>query len=88
MTENTVWQSSSLEAKWKDGRGDVRLALVDFYGKNWIDLRILRDGKQHTRHGVRLSIEQATELLPRLIEAIATAQDNEEKASRQTDSKT
>ena len=51
MTENTVWQSSSLEAKWKDGRGDVRLAVVDFFGKTWIDLRILRDGKQHTRHG-------------------------------------
>ena len=56
MTEKTVWQSSSLEAKWKDGRGDVRLAQVSFYGKDWIDLRILRDGKQHTRHGVRLSI--------------------------------
>ena len=56
MTEKVVWQSSSLEAKWKDGRGDVRLAHVNFYGKDWIDLRILRDGKQHTRHGVRLSI--------------------------------
>ena len=78
MTEEVVWQSSSLEAKWKDGRGDVRLASVDFYGKKWIDLRILRDGKQHTRHGVRLSIEQAREMLPRLVEAIEKAQSEEE----------
>tara|TARA_R100001509_G_scaffold153873_1_gene115069 strand:+ start:461 stop:712 length:252 start_codon:yes stop_codon:yes gene_type:complete len=82
MTEEVVWQSSSLEAKWKDGRGDVRLASVDFYGKKWIDLRILRDGKQHTRHGVRLSIEQAREMLPRLVEAIEKAQSEEEQNDR------
>tara|TARA_R100000406_G_C3023084_1_gene101044 strand:- start:187 stop:438 length:252 start_codon:yes stop_codon:yes gene_type:complete len=82
MTEEVVWQSSSLEAKWKDGRGDVRLASVDFYGKKWIDLRILRDGKQHTRHGVRLSIEQAREMLPRLVEAIEKAQSEEEQDDR------
>lgn len=82
MTEEVVWQSSSLEAKWKDGRGDVRLASVDFYGKKWIDLRILRDGKQHTRHGVRLSIEQAREMLPRLVEAIEKAQSEEEQEDR------
>tara|TARA_R110000787_G_scaffold105733_1_gene213241 strand:+ start:299 stop:559 length:261 start_codon:yes stop_codon:yes gene_type:complete len=86
MTENTVWQSSSLEAKWKDGRGDVRLAVVDFFGKKWIDLRILRDGKQHTRHGVRLSIEQATELLPRLIEALEQAKADAEKEERKDES--
>ena len=86
MTENTVWTSSSLEAKWKDGRGDVRLASVDFYGKQWIDLRILRDGKQHTRHGVRLSIEQATEMLPRLVEVLEQAQADAEKAERKDDS--
>jgi len=86
MTEKVVWTSSSLEAKWKDGRGDVRLASVDFYGKQWIDLRILRDGKQHTRHGVRLSIEQATEMLPRLIEVLAQAQADAEKAERKDDS--
>ena len=86
MTEKVVWTSSSLEAKWKDGRGDVRLASVDFYGKQWIDLRILRDGKQHTRHGVRLSIEQATEMLPRLIEVLAQAQADAEKAARKDDS--
>jgi len=86
MTEKTVWQSSSLEAKWKDGRGDVRLAHVSFYGKDWIDLRILRDGKQHTRHGVHLSIEQATEMLPRLIEAIESAKADEEQKERKDDS--
>ena len=82
MTEKVVWTSSSLEAKWKDGRGDVRLASVDFYGKKWIDLRILRDGRQHTRHGVRLSIEQAREMLPRLVEAIEKAQSEEEQNDR------
>ncbi len=82
MTEEIVWQSSSLEAKWKDGKGDVRLASVDFYGKKWIDLRILRQGKQHTRHGVRLSIEQAKEMLPRLVEAIEKAQSEEEQDDR------
>jgi len=82
MTEEVVWQSSSLEAKWKDGKGDVRLASVDFYGKKWIDLRILRQGKQHTRHGVRLSIEQAREMLPRLVEAIEKAQSEEEQDDR------
>jgi hypothetical protein len=86
MTENTVWQSSSLEAKWKDGRGDVRLASVDFFGKTWIDLRILREGKQHTRHGVRLSIEQATEMLPRLVEALEQAKANAEKEERKDES--
>ena len=86
MTEKVVWQSSSLEAKWKDGRGSVRLAHVNFYGKDWIDLRILRDGKQHTRHGVRLSIEQATEMLPRLIEAIESIKDAQEQADRKDDS--
>ena len=86
MTEKVVWQSSRLEAKWKDGRGDVRLAHVNFYGKDWIDLRILRDGKQHTRHGVRLSIEQATEMLPRLIEAIESIKDAQEQADRKDDS--
>lgn len=86
MTEKTVWTSSSLEAKWKDGRGDVRLASVDFYGKQWIDLRILREGKQHTRHGVRLSIEQATEMLPRLVEVLEQAQADAEKAERKDDS--
>tara|TARA_Y100000114_G_C11649496_1_gene273433 strand:+ start:299 stop:559 length:261 start_codon:yes stop_codon:yes gene_type:complete len=86
MTEKVVWTSSSLEAKWKDGRGDVRLASVDFYGKKWIDLRILRDGRQHTRHGVRLSIEQATEMLPRLVEALEQAKADEEKEERKEDS--
>ena len=62
------------------------MAHVNFYGKDWIDLRILRDGKQHTRHGVRLSIEQATEMLPRLIEAIESIKDAQEQADRKEDS--
>ena len=37
MSEKTVWRSASMEGKWKDGKGDVRLAIVDFYGKIWLD---------------------------------------------------
>ena len=42
------------------------------------------DGKnQHTRHGVRLTIEQAQEMLPRLAEGIQQAQDILEKTERE-----
>jgi hypothetical protein len=83
--EKVVWRSSSMEGKWKDGAGDVRLASLEFYGKRWIDLRIIntRDGKnQHTRHGVRLTLSQAKQMLPRLVEAIAELEDAAEEAER------
>ena len=44
MSEKTVWRSASMEGKWKDGKGDVRLAIVDFYGKIWLDWR---EGASH-----------------------------------------
>jgi hypothetical protein len=59
--ERTLWRTSSMEGKWKDGKGDVRLAHIEYYGKHWLDLRILNvhEGRnQHTRHGVRLTIQQ------------------------------
>lgn len=85
MSEESMWRTASMEGKWKDGKGDVRLAYIDYYGKSWIDLRVINvtNGKnQHTRHGVRLTLEQAKEMLPRLIEAIEKCEDIEEQRSR------
>ena len=65
MGEEHIWRSVSMEGKWKDGKGDVAVRRVDYYGKTWVDLRIMNveDGKnQHTRHGVRLTVEQVKEL--------------------------
>jgi|TARA_R100001015_G_C4483383_1_gene63206 hypothetical protein len=87
MTETGVWRSSSMEGKWKDGKGDVALRIVEYYGNVWLDLRIMNttDGKnQHTRHGVRLTLEQAREMLPRLAEAIERAEDMREKKKRES----
>ena len=86
--ERTLWRTSSMEGKWKDGKGYVRLAHIEYYGKHWLDLRILNvhEGRnQHTRHGVRLTIQQAKEMLPRLIEAIASIEDKIESAERKED---
>ena len=85
MGETGIWRTSSMEGKWKDGKGDVALRLVEYYDKIWLDLRIMnvKDGQnQHTKHGVRLTIEQAKEMLPRLAEAIDKAQDVSEHKSR------
>ena len=51
MGQETLWRSPSLEGKWKDGKGDIVVSRVDYFGKTWLDLRIVRveDGKhQHT----------------------------------------
>ena len=85
MSEVQVWRTSSMEGKWKDGKGDVRLAYVDYYGKTWVDFRVMNvtDGKnQHTRHGVRLTLQQVKEMLPRLLEAIDECEAIEEARSR------
>lgn len=87
VSEKILWRTSSLEKKWADGKGDVRLAVVEYFDKTWIDLRIINvtDGKnQHTRQAVRLSLEQAQEMLPRLIEGIEAAQDAIEKKERES----
>jgi len=86
MSEIVMWRTASMENKWKDGKGDVRLAYIDYYGKSWLDLRVMNttDGKnQHTRHGVRLTLQQAKEMLPRLIEAIEHAENVEEERERE-----
>ena len=85
MGETGVWRTSSMEGKWKDGKGDVALRIVEFANNIWLDLRIMNvtDGKhQHTRHGVRLTIEQAREMLPRLQEGIVKAEDMREREER------
>tara|TARA_R110002020_G_scaffold172058_1_gene362209 strand:+ start:1425 stop:1688 length:264 start_codon:yes stop_codon:yes gene_type:complete len=85
MGETGVWRTSSMEGKWKDGKGDIALRIVEYYDNVWLDLRIMnvKEGQnQHTRHGVRLTIEQAKEMLPRLQEAIDKAQDMSEREER------
>ena len=42
MGQETLWRSPSLEGKWKDGKGDIVVSRVDYYGKTWLDLRIVR----------------------------------------------
>tara|TARA_R110002012_G_scaffold194939_2_gene363168 strand:- start:925 stop:1197 length:273 start_codon:yes stop_codon:yes gene_type:complete len=85
MSEKTVWRSASMEGKWKDGKGDVRLALVEFYGKVWLDWRVFNvtgEKEQVTRQGCRLTLEQAEEMLPRLIEAIEQGKQMKEQQER------
>lgn len=85
MGEEHIWRSVSMEGKWKDGKGDVAVRRVDFYGKTWVDFRIMnvQDGKnQHTRHGVRLTVEQVKELIPRLVEFCSSHDDEMESLSR------
>ena len=52
--ERTLWRTSSMEGKWKDGKGDVRLAHIEYYGKHWLDLRILNvhEGRTSTQDTV------------------------------------
>ena len=75
MGETGVWRTSSMEGKWKDGKGDIALRIVEYYGNVWLDLRIMNvsDG----------TIEQAQEMLPRLAEGIQQAQDILEKTERE-----
>ena len=85
MGEEHIWRSPSLEGKWKDGKGDVAVRRVDYYDKTWLDFRIMniQEGKnQHTRHGVRMSIEQVKEMLPRLIDFVKEHEDQKEQQER------
>jgi hypothetical protein len=85
MSDEVKWQSPSMEKKWKDGRGVMHLRAMTYYGKQWIDLRIMNmenTPPNFTRHGVRLTIEQAEELLPILREAIGEMKDEREETER------
>jgi len=85
MTE--IWRDVSFEGKWKNGKGHVVLSQIEYYNRQWIDLRIMNVQRpvgesQHTRHGVRLTLEQAEMLLPQLQEAIIKGKEESEKNER------
>ena len=87
MGEEQIWRSVSMEGKWKDGKGDIAVRRVDYYGNTWVDFRIMnvQEGKNpHTRHGVRLTVEQVKDMIPRLVEFCASFEDEQEKKERQT----
>ena len=78
-----IWRTVSMEGKRKDGKGHVVLTTVEYYNRMWIDMRIhnmhRNDGeKTHTRHGFRVSIEQAEEMLTALNMAINKAKEERE----------
>jgi len=85
MGEEPIWRTSSMEGKWMDGKGDVAVRRGDYYDKIWVDFRIMnmKEGKnQHTRHGLRLTVEQLRELMPRLREFLDEVQDELEAKER------
>jgi len=79
-----------MEGKWKDKKGIVYLRSIDYYGKKWLDLRIMNTQNtphNFTRHGVRLTETQVEELIPVLRETLATMKDEREKDERNQSSK-
>ena len=88
MTE--YYRDWSPEKRWKDGKGQVVLSQIEYYGVQWIDLRIMNTQRpqgqsQHTRHGVRLTLEQAEALVPALERAILKGKEEREKSDRKSD---
>ena len=86
MGETNIWRSVSMEGKWKDGKGDVAVRGVDYYENVWVDFRIMnvQDGKnQHTRHGLRITVDQVKELIPRLVDFVSEYEDEKEQTERQ-----
>jgi len=80
-----IWRTPSLEGKWKDGKGHVVLSVVPYYHRMWIDMRLHnmeREGTSHTRHGFRLTIDQAEYLVGQLSVAIDAAKEQEEINNR------
>jgi len=85
MGDEIKWQSPSMEGKWKDGKGVLNLRSIEYYGKNWIDLRIMNMSNtppNFTRHGIRLTLEQAEELLPIMRDMITDMKDKRENNER------
>ena len=90
MSNEVKWSSPSMEGKWKDKKGIVFLRSIDYYGKKWLDLRIMNTENtppNFTRHGVRLTETQIEELIPVLRETLATMKDEREKDERNQSSK-
>ena len=83
-----IWRTPSLEGKWKDGKGHLVLSVVPYYHRVWVDMRLHnmeREGTTHTKHGFRVSIEQAEIMLGQLAVAIDKAKEEEEKNKREND---
>ena len=87
MSDEVKWQSPSMEGKWKDGKCVIHLRAIEYYGKDWIDMRVMNMSNtppNFTRHGIRLTLEQAEEVLPILREMIATMKDKREEDERKS----
>ena len=89
MSDDVKWRSPSMEGKWKDGRGLIHLRSIQYYGKRWIDLRIMNmenTPNNFTRHGIRINVEQAKELVPILRDLIEDIENKEEEDERKQSS--
>tara|TARA_R110002020_G_scaffold168349_4_gene357085 strand:- start:1635 stop:1907 length:273 start_codon:yes stop_codon:yes gene_type:complete len=87
MNEEVKWQSPSMEGKWKDNKGIIHLRSIEYYGKDWIDMRVMNMSNtppNFTRHGIRLTLEQAEEVMPILREMIAAMKDKREEDERKS----
>jgi len=85
MSNEVKWSSPSMEGKWKDKQGIVYLRSIEYYGKKWIDLRIMNmknTPPNFTRHGVRLTESQLEEIIPVLRETLVIMKDEREKDER------
>ena len=87
MSDEIKWQTPSMEGKWRDRKGVIHLRHVEYYGKDWVDLRIMNmhnTPPNFTRHGVRLTLEQAEELMPILRSLIGEMKDKRESDERES----
>jgi hypothetical protein len=87
MSDEIAWKSPSMEGKWKDNKGVIHLRSIEYYGKDWIDMRIMNMSKtppHFTRHGVRLTLTQAKEMVVVLKEMVAAMQEKREKDERKS----
>jgi hypothetical protein len=79
-----------MEGKWKDNKGVLYLRGIDYYGKQWVDLRIMNMSNtppNFTRHGVRLTEQQVEELIPILRELASEMKDKREMNERKESGK-
>lgn len=89
MSDEIVWRSPSMEGKWRNGRGILHLRMLEYYNRRWIDFRLMNMEKEpptFTRHGIRLTLEQAEEMLPVLRQLIEQMKDKEEEDDRKESS--
>ena len=80
MNEEVKWQSPSMEGKWKDNKGIIHLRSIEY-------MRVMNMSNtppNFTRHGIRLTLEQAEEVMPILREMIAAMKDKREEDERKS----